>query len=261
MTNGFQWHLDHILGHPNQQRPDSRKFALVVLNQPLVANDTFNCLWENAHLRLAADGGANRLYDSYHSTQSPSLDQTTRLDAIIGDLDSIRPSVKEYFTGLEPPTGIFSVPDQNSWDFEKVLSWLRCEHPDPIDVVIVGGLGGRVDHGLRQIHNLHLATPDPGYDRGTAFLLFSKSLSFILKPGQHTIHLEASSALLGQHVGILPAGRVSTVTTRGLEHDARELRLAFGDRVIISRILPGTFELGIVTSDPVLFTIDIIKAA
>lgn len=161
---------------------------------------------------------------------------------------------------MEPPTRVISVPGQDSWDFEKVLSWLRSEYSDIPNVVIIGDIGGRVDHGLRQIHNLHLATPGTEYARGLAFLVSSKSLSFILKPGRHCIHVgDVGSALVGNHIGILPAGNPSTVTTSGLERDYHELRLWFGGHIITGRILPRTLKLDIITTHSVLFTIDILQ--
>ena len=50
-------------------------------------------MWSKCNLKVCADGGANRLFDS--------LSPETRADCIpnyiVGDLDSLRPEVKEYY--------------------------------------------------------------------------------------------------------------------------------------------------------------------
>ena len=73
----------HMLTSPECQR------ALVVLNTEngIEPKPLFHRVWESSELKICADGGANRLFDSL---SSESRDQMLP-DAIKGDLDSIRP--------------------------------------------------------------------------------------------------------------------------------------------------------------------------
>ncbi|CAH0057448.1 unnamed protein product [Clonostachys solani] len=264
MDARFEWHLGQVLGHADQQPAHDTKFAMVVLNQPISWNRILDWLWKNAFIRVAADGGANRLHESFLSTGSPNLDhdKQVRLDAIIGDLDSLSVPVKNYFTALTLPTQIISVPGQDSWDFEKVLSWLRSNCGQNIDTMIIGDLGGRMDHGLRQIHNLILATPGNDYSGGRSFLVSRESLTFILKAGRHSISIKEHSPLMfGDHIGIMPAGIPSTVTTKGLEADVQNVELGLGERVILDRISPTTSEIEIVTTCSLVFTIELLHSS
>ena len=57
-------------------------------------------LWTSFELVVCADGGANRLYDWFGS--SPDSDGFNRIDyipsKIIGDLDSLRGDVRDYYS-------------------------------------------------------------------------------------------------------------------------------------------------------------------
>ncbi len=62
--------------------------------------------------------------------------------------------------------------------------------------------------------------------------------------------------VFGKHVGILPVGGPSVITTRGLEWDVREWRTEFGGRVSTSNhVLPETEVVEVETTREVLFTI------
>jgi hypothetical protein len=53
-----------------QQSLSSKKYALIILNQPF-STEILRRLWKNSHWRCCADGGANRLHDVL-LTESPS---------------------------------------------------------------------------------------------------------------------------------------------------------------------------------------------
>lgn len=102
----------------------------------LVANGAVR--WTPALVRLAAagrplaaaDGGANRL-----------AEVGLRPEAVVGDLDSIRPGVRR-FVGEER---IVERPDQERTDLDKALEWLLDERGVPTAAVL-GWAGDRVDH-------------------------------------------------------------------------------------------------------------------
>lgn len=55
----FEWQPAKLL----QDQDSTSDFALLVLNQPLKNGANLRKLWKNATLRVAADGGANRLLE------------------------------------------------------------------------------------------------------------------------------------------------------------------------------------------------------
>jgi thiamine pyrophosphokinase len=188
-------------------------------------------------------------------------------------------------------------PDQESTDFGKAVQYIRrssssttttasdtgtrrqtatatsnstAHAKKPLDIVAVGGLGGRVDQGLSQLHHLYLFQTDPRYADGRLYLFSGESLTFLLKPGTHRIRVRdgpvtSSSSgegeareeeVFGKHVGILPVGGPSRITTSGLEWDVRDWETAFGGRVSTSNhVLPDTEVVEVATTREVLFTI------
>ncbi|KAL2163904.1 hypothetical protein VTH06DRAFT_3116 [Thermothelomyces fergusii] len=238
-------------------------FALIVLNQPLHHHlDVTRRLWNHARVRIAADGGANALYQAAGQHGDSSFDD---LAVIIGDLDSLTPAARAYYEsrggqGDEKKTLVIRDPDQESTDFGKAVAYVRQHHgaAGPLDIVAVGGLGGRVDQGLSQLHHLYRFQAEPRYARGRMYLFSGESLTFLLKPGRHRIRVRdgRSDDVFGKYVGILPVGRPSRITTRGLEWDVRDWETCFGGRVSTSNhVLPETEVVEVQTTEEVLFTI------
>lgn len=121
----------------------------------------------------------------------------------------------------------------------------------------LGSLGGRVDQGLSQLHHLYLFQPGPCYELGRVFLLSGRSLTFLLKPGTHHIRVrDGGGDVFGKHVGIIPIGEPSIITTKGLEWDVENWETRFGGRMSTSNhILPETQVVEVLTTRSVLFTV------
>ena len=107
-----------------------------------------------------ADGGANRLYDEMEGLVIPN--------AVIGDLDSLRPDV-EFFL-CEKGTKIVKIVDQDRHDLDKSLDYLHtncakiCEEftsksgeqmAGRFSVIILGALGGRFDQDMANLNAIH----------------------------------------------------------------------------------------------------------
>lgn len=151
----------------------------------------------------------------------------------MGDLDSLKPAVKEQYEKLSVP--INKDPDQYSTDFTKCLKYLN-EHASEIiasprkqakklglsanstlEIVILGGLGGRVDQAFSQIHHLYMMTQtqrelresqqDSSQEKkintssstkpnqasgGNLYLVSEESITFVLQKGKNTIHTPAT---------------------------------------------------------------------
>jgi len=89
------WHLAKSL----QQKPadDAEPLALIVLNTPIPSEyrKMFLHLWQNASLRVCADGGANRVLDFFGQDVWSSM----KLPQVItGDLDSAREDTCAFFS-------------------------------------------------------------------------------------------------------------------------------------------------------------------
>lgn len=212
-------------------------YALLVLNQP-INEKAFGVLSDHASYIICADGGANRLYDmlKHHGQESKILP-----DRIVGDLDSLKPSIRVHYENLNVP--ITEDPDQYSTDFTKCLRYLNdhaaeiissprttAKKPDPdssgknpttsdlsstLEIVILGGLGGRVDQAFSQIHHLYMMTQTQREMResksisqddstsgqkkklnpasgGNLYLVSEESITFVLQKGKNIIHTPAT---------------------------------------------------------------------
>lgn len=148
--------------------------------------------------------------------------------------------------------------DQYSTDFGKAITWIRKEYPPGMDIVALGGIGGRVDQGLSQLHHLYLFQTDPAYANGRLYLLSGSSLTFLLKAGTHHIRVreEGEDDVFGKYVGIIPLKEPSRISTKGLEWDVDDWETQIGGRLSTSNhVLPETTVVHVETTRDVLFTI------
>lgn len=166
--------------------------------------------------------------------------------------------MKDFYGSQRIPVNIIHDPDQESTDFGKAIAWIRETQPAGTDVVALGGIGGRVDQGISQLHQLYLFQPDATYSTGRVYLLSSSSLTFLLKAGKHRIHVreEGESEVFGKHVGIIPLQEPSQITTQGLEWDVTDWDTRIGGKISTSNhVRPETKYVEVATTKDVLFTI------
>lgn len=242
------WHPASILS-PTPS-PDANPFAIIVLNQPLeLRSSIYDIIFHNAHFKIAADGGANRLIN---------IKPTPSLDLIIGDLDSLSESSTAYWENQG--VKIVKDHDQYSTDFGKAFNWIRKEIPEKFDIVVLGGLGGRLDQGLSVLHHLYMFQSTPKYADGKMFLLSSEAISFLLKAGKHRIKVkevfEEVGVGLGKHIGIIPMKEASVISTKGLEWDVQDWKTEFGGLMSTSNLVREEW-VDVETTKDVLFTIDL----
>ncbi|KAJ5722009.1 hypothetical protein N7488_000044 [Penicillium malachiteum] len=198
-------------------------YALLILNQP-INEKAFEVLNEHASYIICADGGANRLYDV---TKSQGKESTILPNTIVGDLDSLHPKIRQHYENLG--VTILEDPDQYSTDFTKCLKHLNTHSseiiasprkkgkdsssgskraPDSVlEIVILGGLGGRVDQAFSQIHHLYMMTraqrelretpqdqdeqgqqKPPSAAGGNLYLVSEESITFVLQQGKNIIY-------------------------------------------------------------------------
>ncbi|KAI9930137.1 hypothetical protein ASPWEDRAFT_167804 [Aspergillus wentii DTO 134E9] len=256
-------------------------FALVVLNQP-INERAFGVLNENACFTICADGGANRFYDMMKSQEKES---THLPNAIIGDLDSISPTVRTHYEDLGVP--VIEDSDQYSTDFTKCLKYLRdhtaqiiatarstpeaVEWGNRLEILILGGLGGRVDQAFSQIHHLYTVTQQQRAERevaGDLYLISEESVTFILQPGRNTIHTPRANrpggaagpqdCLLEENIGIVPLSGPARITTRGFEWDVEDWRTEIGGQLSTSNHIRADV-VEVTSGVSVLFTLELAK--
>lgn len=159
--------------------------------------------------------------------------------------------------------------DQYSTDFTKCLKYLRKHMGEIVsssvnpgntsdgasshlDILILGGLGGRVDQAFSQIHHLYLMTREYSSKQaaGNLYLVSEESLTFILQPGRNTIRTPGTRALepssktknsegdddniLEENVGIIPLSGPASITTKGFEWDVQDWPTEIGGQISTS---------------------------
>jgi thiamine pyrophosphokinase len=182
-------------------------------------------------------------------------------DVIHGDLDSLLPKVEEFYRSSG--SQIIRDPDQETTDFMKCLKLISTRtgeiirgSPQKLDVVALGGLGGRVDHGLSQLHHLYMAGEDTSLHIERIILLTPESITFLLHKGHNKIYTPHSKGLLAKNVGIIPVGRPAVISTKGLEWDVSDWTTEFGGRISTSNHVKSDI-IEVETTERVVFTIEL----
>jgi thiamine pyrophosphokinase len=230
-------------------------YAVLVLNQPINRN-ALDAVIEHATLLVCADAGADRLRQ--YEQDSSSSYKSRKPDVIVGDLDSLTTETEEYYRAKN--VQIVKDPEQYSTDFTKALLWIRdtVQEQDEdgiMDVVVLGGLGGRVDQGFSQIHHLYLASSDPALLKGRMYLLSEQSLSFVLEDGKNVVHVEGG--YFEENAGIIPVMGPSTITISGFEWDVTDWLTEFGGQMSTSNhISSDKLEISFNGKKP-LFTLEL----
>lgn len=179
--------IDHALIICNGEAP-SRKLLL-----PLLRSKPFI---------LCADGGANKAR-SYGITP----------DCIIGDLDSITPRTRHFFSSVP----VIHIADQNSTDLEKGLEFLLSERCRSAQ--IVGAMGERPDHTMANFSILmkyHRRLSLQFLDELCTVEIIRKKIRF--------------SATIGQQISLVPMNKCIGIVTTGLKYPLRGETLQPGVR-------------------------------
>ena len=163
---------------------------------------------EEADLTIAVDGGwlAHR-----HAGVEPNV--------ILGDFDSAGDlsDVDKIF----PRSVLHELKDQNSTDFEKALNWLK-DRDLPQKVVILGGLGKRMDHTLS---NLMIAAR---VDKAVK-IVFDDLHEYVSRITPQTPL--SIGGRTGTRLSILPIGECQGVKSSGLEWELENINFSW-DKMI-----------------------------
>lgn len=256
--------------------------ALVILN--VKADDKrrrlLRHLWDRAVIRVCADGGANRLHDSFDG-DSRAERASFVPDMIVGDLDSLRPEVAAFYEELG--CEVKRRDDQDHNDFEKCLLEIEAKlspstademedqplhtalestrddggpsssspprHVCPATVVALGAFGGRFDHEMAGMSLLHTYTSR--FDR--LLLMGAGNVAFLLIPGLTHV-VEPNGRFEGPTVGLIPiGGPCKNVKTKGLKWNLEGNALEFGVLVSSSNCVVED-EVVVRTDAPLVWT-------
>ncbi len=145
--------------------------ALLVANGPLEWNESFYRLCAGSSNLFAADGGANHL-----------ARVGLRPTAVIGDFDSLRPSVRAWLG----ESALIHRPDQDRTDLDKAASYL-FEEAGFSKLIVLGALGGRIDHEIGNLTVLGVRCLGKNFvfqDTSSTLIAASGALALEAQPGE-----------------------------------------------------------------------------
>lgn len=227
--------------------------ACIVLNAPPIRHDDMMNIFSSFKLRICADGGANFIYDTCPSVRLEPTTSPFLPDLVIGDLDSIRPEVAEFFG--HHGVAITQIRDQDSTDLDKALGHVASSDSEGGRfIAILGSIGaheGRVDQLFAVINSMYRYRKEPFQ----LVQIGSASIMVVLDTGKHRIQIPPSA--IGRHCGLIPAfGKVEKITSSGLQWDLIDSHggMSFGSIISTNNIIREEI-VDVNTSSPVLFTI------
>ena len=232
---------------------DATTTTLIILNTPITSppSPLFYFLWNRSQSRICADGGANRLHDA-DASLVPSL--------VVGDLDSLRASVREHYATKS--VIIKRDPDQDTNDLDKALQ--NCSHQSRI--VVYGAFGGRFDQEMASLQALfkwqaHFPNGMWLYnDQTCACLVGGDSRRTVIHMKVPTTNDKVDDASLpceGPTCGLIPlAGPCKSITTHGFKWNLSNQATEFGGLVSTSNHMVGD-SVSIESSTPLIFTAEV----
>ncbi|KAI0314605.1 thiamine pyrophosphokinase [Amylostereum chailletii] len=249
-TSSPHVHWSTTFLQPSSSSSPDAKIALIILNQPF-SRSLLDRVWNATSWHACADGGANRLHDLL--VASSDVDSFIP-DLIKGDLDSLREDVRGFYETKGVP--VVEDSDQDMTDLMKCLASLeeleRCHEGQRYDVVLLGGLAGRLDQTIHTLSYLHKLRKTGR----RVFAVTDDNIGWVLDSGEHTIAIDHS--LLGLTCGLLPVGVDSTVlSTKGLRWNLDECKSGFdGVMSTSNHFVPGQ-DVWIRTSRPIWWTAEL----
>lgn len=253
-----EWYPIKYLQEESQKFKDEN-YAIVVLNRPInvakfpelwnkgeiysIHFILFKTLSSAATIRQCVDGGLNRFIE--YKEKCTELLKPPYL--ISGDFDSCSLKSMEY--AKSEKCKIVETPDQNETDFTKALHALapELEQMEINSVLVVCDSSGRLDQIMANINTLFKSR---SFFKGSCevMLLSSNSLSFLLLPGSHAIHIPRKIVSSKNWCGLIPFTK-SIVSTKGLKWNLNNTCMEFGGMVSTSNTYRNDAEYVQVTTN------------
>ena len=239
-----------------------RSLSLIILNHDLPPVTPALFARAGRARVVAADGGANRLYEAapgWAPHLSPADARAAFAPAVIvGDLDSLSPAVASFYAGAGVPVLDCSA-DQDSTDLEKAVTYVRKKEgvgggDGGVLIVAAGALGGRLDHSLAALNALFSGCC--GRDGGGAAASAAAACDLVLLgdgnlaralPAAGTVAIEPAHGVEGPACGLVALGGVvAGVRTAGLAWELSDASpsLAWGGLQSTSNAVVGVGQGG-----------------
>lgn len=191
------------------------KKCIVLANGDRPRKSVVSFLQKNGYVTLiCADGGAN-------SAKKLKLAP----DYIIGDLDSIELSTREYYSAK---CKIVKMKRQNNTDVEKCLKF--AVKKGFTDVILLGATGSRLDHSF-----CNLGIVLKFFNQIKIRILHENSLLEALKGN---VNLKTSPK---EVISIYGFDKKTKILSRGLKYKLEHVALPFGEKESTSNVALGNF--------------------
>ena len=102
-------------------------------------------------------------------------------DAIVGDLDSVRRDVLEYYERHN--VAVFRVKEQDDDDLHKAVTYIRRKYETMTTIVVLGGLGGNLTQELANFNVFY------NFPQLRIFFVSNKNIVTMLDKGQWNVFL------------------------------------------------------------------------
>ncbi|KAF7995542.1 hypothetical protein HCN44_006649 [Aphidius gifuensis] len=263
MGNGFK--SNNKLWEPSRlfDKSTNEKYAVIILNQPILFSPNVMLpIWKRAEMTMTVDGGTDR-WLNYISSINNVNDITPKTNLIpqliVGDLDSVSPNVLDKYEKLG--VKIIKTPNQNLTDYSKALMEISAEckkRNTLIDAVYTFvETSGRFDHIMGIINTLYKSDKLIN-ETETIINVASNSLTWLLKPGTHTIKIPEVLYNSNSWVGLIPfESKRNIVSTAGLKWNLDNSELEFGGMVSTSNSYDGSPEVIVTTDTKIIWSMGI----
>lgn len=264
--------------------------VLLILNQQInVPPKLFANIWNSTSVKVCADGGLNRLRD-YDESYTPHY--------VVGDLDSATNENTNFYASRG--TKVILQSSQYYTDFTKSIAVIKThlgnksflsDLPDTLDsvekyaessefplydgqinVLLLGGVGGRFDQSMQIISQLYHHSVE---NRNIEFTLLNSEhseLIFLLKKGVNFINYpkltpDMETEIFGQiqeksrpnmrNVGILPILNPAIINTSGLKWDVTNWSSSIVTKMSSSNLQAANEGFVITTNEPLILNFEL----
>ncbi|KAM7363744.1 thiamine pyrophosphokinase 1 [Cochliomyia hominivorax] len=227
-NNVYQWKPASIIDEPH--KVDNGHVCLVLNREIRIPQHVVTELWQNAHTRCCVDGGGNR-WRQFLNKHKNIENLLKPPDLISGDFDSLTDETRQYFNSQT--TQYIHTPDQNATDFTKAIKLTKNILIDNHiqDIIVYHDTSGRFDQIMANINTMYKYEND----FFNIYLLSGNSLTWLLKPGKHSITVPLDLVQNQRWCALIPIGQeANNVTTKGLKWNLNNGTLKFGGMVSTS---------------------------